>query len=66
MFLSICITKWYTMAKLSEAKEAELNERIGKLLQECGVPGIVCRVKRYVRNKGKKIAKKFGLRENIL
>lgn len=55
------------MAKLSEAKEAELNERIGKLLQECGVPGIICRAKRYVRNKSKKIAKKFGLRsENNL
>jgi hypothetical protein len=63
MFLSICITKWYTMAKLSEVKESELNERIGTLLELCGIG---CQAKKYFKKKANQVAKKFGLRENNL
>ena len=45
-----------------------LDERINRvihesdLLEACGVPGIGCRVKKYIMNKANSVARSFGLK----
>ena len=48
---------------VTENKKETLNERIDRLLQECGIPGITCRVKRYVKRKASSVARSFGFAE---
>ena len=57
--------------KIGFSVNENLDERINRvihesdLLEACGVPGIGCRVKKWISNKANSVARSFGLKENI-